>query len=398
MRMIMSKIYFSNKEGKKYKPWSHSRIDAISTFSMGFTPDTKNISLWSGPNQWLSIAGMKKKYIDSGNKFISNDAVTKKKIFSEGTLIMSFKLSIGKLAILKKDLYTNEAICGFSFNDNISTEFMFYALSYINIASFGSRAVKGITLNSENIGSIVVPVPELEEQKKIANFLSALDDRIELQDKKVQLLTEQKKGYSQKIFSRELVFQDDNGNSYGEWENVRIDKAATFSMGFTPDTKNISYWSGKNEWLSIAGMKNKYITKGNKHISNEAIHKKAPFAKGSLIMSFKLSIGKLAILKEDLFTNEAICAFEFDYEKNNIEFMYYTLSNINIASFGSRAVKGITLNSENIGSIVIPVPEKEEQEKIGNFLSALDEQIDLEKQKLELFKQQKQGYMQRIFA
>lgn len=377
--------------------WPMKRIDEISSFSMGFTPDTKNDSFWVGSNNWLSIAGMDRKYIISANKSISDQAVEKKRAFPKGTLLMSFKLSIGKLAILSKEMYTNEAICGFVFPQEVMTEFMYYALSHVDVASFGSRAVKGITLNSENIGSIVVPVPPLPEQEKIAEFLSALDDRIDLQSKKIDLLIEQKKGYSQKIFSRELVFKDDNGNSYGEWKTKRIDSISSFSMGFTPDTKNSSFWEGSNDWLSIAGMGEKYITTGNKFISDEAIQGKKPsFFAGTLIMSFKLSIGKLAILKKNLHTNEAICGFTFTDEVQT-EYMYYALSNIDIASFGSRAIKGITLNSDNIGSIVVPIPSLQEQSKISDFLSSLDLQIEIEQEKLKLLNQQKQGYMQRIF-
>lgn len=252
-------------------------------------------------------------------------------------------------------------------------------------------------ITSISLASIPFRLPSLPEQEKIAEFLSALDDMITLQESKIELLDKQKKGYVQRIFSRELRFRDDNGNEYSEWENKRLDSFTNFRMGFTPDTKNDKFWKGDNDWLSIAGMNSKYISKGNKKISDSSLGNKKPFPADTLIMSFKLTLGRCAILRENVFTNEAICGFENNETFNN-EYLYYALSNTDVASFGSQAVKGLTLNSENIGSIIVPFPSLSEQEKVANFLSTLDGQITLEKEKLTQLKLQKQGYMQRIFG
>ena len=144
---------------------------------------------------------MNSKYIYSGNKKISSEILGKRKLVPIDTLIMSFKLTIGRLAIVKKEIVTNEAICQFYWKSkDISNEYMYAYLSVINIESFGCRAAKGITLNTESLNSIVVKLPCLEEQTKIANFLSNIDNIIEKESKKLEELKQWKKGLLQQMF------------------------------------------------------------------------------------------------------------------------------------------------------------------------------------------------------
>ena len=114
---------------------------------------------------------------------------------------MSFKLSIGKLGILKEEMYTNEAICNFEWvSDEINTEYIYYYLNSINVESFGSQAVKGKTLNTENLNSIIIKLPVLEEQQKIADFFTSIDDKILIIEKSLEKLKNYKKGLLQKMF------------------------------------------------------------------------------------------------------------------------------------------------------------------------------------------------------
>lgn len=208
------------------------------------------------------------------------------------------------------------------------------------------------------------------EQKKIGNFFSKLDQQIELEEKKLELLEQQKQGYTQRIFSRELRFKDENGNDYPEWSIKKIEDISKVNKGFTPNTKNDEYWDELNEnWLSIAGMTQKYLYKGNKGITEKDAAKHDKVDEGTLIMSFKLTLGKLAIVKEPIYTNEAICHFVWKKNNINTEYMYYYLNSINISTFGAQAVKGLTLNNDSINSIIVKLPVIQEQNKIAYFLT-----------------------------
>ncbi len=241
--------------------------------------------------------------------------------------------------------------------------------------------------------------PSIEEQEKIASLFSLIDDKISLQGEKLKMLKDYKKGMMQKIFSRELRFKYDDGRDYPEWEVTTIENIANLEKGFTPDTKNEKNWIGDIPWLSIADMKQgKYISDVSKHISCEALGNKKLVAKGTLIMSFKLTLGRLAIVNRDIMTNEAICHFYWKYKNINTEYMYYYLSTVNIESFGCRAAKGITLNNDSLNSIVVKIPSISEQNKIANALIMLDGKIEREQEKLDSLNEYKKGLLQQMFV
>ena len=139
---------------------------------MGFTPSTSNSKNWGGQFPWLSIADMSQKYLNNTSKTITEYGASNKDVIKKGTLVMSFKLSIGKLGILNTDMYTNEAICNLKWknNNDISTEVMYYYVNSINILKYGSQAAKGITLNKQTLKTIPIKTPSMKEQEKIANF------------------------------------------------------------------------------------------------------------------------------------------------------------------------------------------------------------------------------------
>ncbi|EGQ1637990.1 TPA: restriction endonuclease subunit S [Staphylococcus pseudintermedius] len=236
------------------------------------------------------------------------------------------------------------------------------------------------------------------EQQKIGDFFSKLDRQIELEEEKLELLEQQKRGYMQKIFSQELRFKDDNGNSYPDWSIKKIEDISKVNKGFTPNTKNDEYWDELNEnWLSIAGMTQKYLYKGNKGITEKGASKHVKVDKDTLIMSFKLTLGKLAIVKEPIYTNEAICHFVWKESNVNTEYMYYYLNSINISTFGAQAVKGVTLNNDSINSIIVKLPVIQEQNKIAYFFNELDKLIRKQYAKIEVLKQRKKGLLQKMF-
>lgn len=206
---VMQKIFsqelrFKDNEGNDYPEWNLVYTKDISKITMGFTPSTKDETMWNGKYKWLSIADLKEngKYIFKTSKTITERGIKNKKILSKGTLVMSFKLTLGRVGILSDNMFTNEAICHFHWleEDKINTEYIYYYLSNIDITNFGKQAVKGITLNTESLNSIEIQLPILEEQQKIANFLSSIDEKIEKIENELENLKEFKKGLLQQMF------------------------------------------------------------------------------------------------------------------------------------------------------------------------------------------------------
>ncbi len=145
-------------------------------------------------------------------------------------------------------------------------------------------------------------------------------------------------------------------------------------------------------------MGEKYIFTTKKKITKKALKNREIIPKNTLLMSFKLTIGKLGILKKDMYTNEAIANFQWKNDKICTEFMYYYLSTLNIKKYGSQAAKGITLNNDTLNSIPVFLPSHNEQIKISKFLSLIDEKIDLLEKTLCLHQKFIEGLKESIFS
>lgn len=141
---------------------------------MGKTPDRKKLDYFQGSHKWISIADISKseKYISETKECLSDEAITSSGIKSipKDTLIMSFKLSIGKTAITSDEMYSNEAIMAFLPNGKCETDnsFLYHLFSNKDWSEGSNKAVKGITLNKASLSEAKIPLPPLEEQKQIA--------------------------------------------------------------------------------------------------------------------------------------------------------------------------------------------------------------------------------------
>ena len=254
-------------------------------------------------------------------------------------------------------------------------------------------------LRITRIAQIKLNIPSKNEQNMIASFFSIIEEKINKLIKQRDKIIYFKKGLLQQIFTQKLQFKKEKSIfNLNKWGSYNLGDLCLINKGFTPSTKNLDYWDGNIPWLSIADMKQgKYIHSTSKKITSEGTLNKKIIKSGTLIMSFKLTIGKLGILKKDMYTNEAICNFQWKNNKINTEYMYYYLSSINILRYGSQAAKGITLNNDTLKSIPIKLPHLEEQEKIVNFLSAIDKKIDLIKLQIDRMEEFKKGLLQQMF-
>ena len=152
---------------------------------MGKTPSRADLSMWGGNNKWISIAdiGSAKKYISSTKECITDEGVSRSgiKVVPEGTVIMSFKLSIGKTAIVSEDMYTNEAIMAFIDNGTycIDPNYLYHLCCGTDWTQGGNKAVMGLTLNKATLSEMEIELPTIKEQREIASILDQLDAIIE---------------------------------------------------------------------------------------------------------------------------------------------------------------------------------------------------------------------------
>lgn len=202
--------------------WDIRLFKDVFDLQMGKTPDRKNFSLFEGDNTWVSIKDLDGKYISSSKECISDEAAKNIKLVKRGTVIMSFKLTVGKTAIAGKDLYTNEAIMAFNLRNgyDIDASFLYYYLK--NYRWEGSnKAVMGITLNKATISKHKIAIPPKATQLSIVTELDKLNELIRI--KKEQL-----KDYdtlAQSIFYE--MFGDPVVNEKG-WEVISLSELSMY--------------------------------------------------------------------------------------------------------------------------------------------------------------------------
>lgn len=396
---LVPKLRFecSLEEYKKYKLG-----ELVENVVAGATPKTSVDDYWNGGDiPWLSSGEVHKKFIYFTDKFITSEGYNNSstKIVPTNSVLIALAgqgKTRGTVAINKIELCTNQSIASIIPNEMLNYKYLFYYLEskyeYLRALSSSDGGRGG--LNLKLIRSIPIQVPSIKEQENISNFINEIDKKILLLEQKHKLYDDFKKYLMQQIFTQKLRF-----NFTDEWEKYLLGDISLIGKGFTPSTSNPSFWDGDLKWLSIADMnQGKYINQTTKKITSDGSKNKEPVKKGTLLMSFKLSIGKLGILTEDMYTNEAICNFKWKNKDVLTEYMYYYLSSINILKYGSQAAKGITLNNETLSTIPVLLPSLEEQKKIINILSDVDMKINMLENSINDTSKFKKGLLQQMFV
>lgn len=180
--------------------WEVCKVKHHYKMITGFTPSTGKSEYYSdnSDNTWVTIADMKSKFISESSSHISDLYIKnfKPTIVPKGSLLYSFKLSVGQVAFADKDLYTNEAIASFENNDDVCLDFLFYSASLCIIKNANTNIYGAFILNQELIKNATIVYPPFEEQIAIANYLDSVTSKIDTaifhQQKMIDLLNERK--------------------------------------------------------------------------------------------------------------------------------------------------------------------------------------------------------------
>jgi type I restriction enzyme S subunit len=240
----------------------------------------------------------------------------------------------------------------------------------------------------------VFSFPTLQEQQKIATFLTAVDEKLQALKQKKSLLEQYKKGVMQKIFSQELRFTDDNGNAFSDWEEKKLGEVAEITMGQSPNSN--SYNSDGHGIPLIQG--NADIKNRVSNPRNWTTEKTKECKIGDLILTVRAPVGAVAKSIHNACIGRGVCSI-VNNSKSNIEFIYQFLLDYE-TKWGSleqgstfTAVSGI-----EIKKLEIIFPSLLEQTKIANFLSAIDEKINQCQAQLTKTEVYKKGLLQQLFV
>ncbi|HDE3790287.1 TPA: restriction endonuclease subunit S [Staphylococcus aureus] len=287
--------------------------------------------------------------------------------------------------------------------DKLLNLFLYYFIQtkrYSDVASksAGSKMPRADWGLIENIR---VYFPELCEQQKIGQFFSKLDRQIELEEQKLELLKQQKKGYMQKIFSQELRFKDENGNDYPDWEEKQLGELSQIVRGASPRPIKDPKWFNKESdigWLRISDVTNQNgkIYHLEQKLSIEGQEKTRVLVTTHLLLSIAASIGKpvMNFVKTGVHDGFLI----FLNPKFNLFFMYYWLEYFKDkwSKYGQPGSQ-VNLNTEIVKSQTLNMPSNHEQEKVGQFFNRNEKLIELQQEKIMYLKRRKQVLLQKMF-
>ena len=349
------------------------RLEELFDLQMGKTPSRSVTEYWeSGNNKWISIADLSKcgKYIYDTKECLSDIAVSESGIkqIPANTVVMSFKLSIGKTAITSEPMYSNEAIM--SFRDRklvqLLPEYIYYLLLSKNWDDGTNKAVMGKTLNKATLSKVKVNIHSMQEQQEIVYVLNQATALIELHQQQLQKLDELIKARFVELFGdcKSMV-------SMNELCSIITDgthQPPRFQESGIP-------------FIFVSNLVGNVVTyNAEKFISEDTyaeLYKRTPIEIGDLLLSTVGSYGHPAVVTEDrkfLFQRH----IAYLKPRHNMVNSFYLHSAL-LAPDGQRQieekVKGIaqkTLNLSEIKKIVVPLPTIEEQNQFEKFVNQTD--------------------------
>ena len=397
--MASPKLRFKEFDGE----WSSTNLlDISALITKGTTPRVFK----DGDINFLKIEAI------NGNSFDLNKCQSisreihekelKRSMLQSGDILFAIAgATIGKNAIVTDDILpanTNQALAIIRLKNINETSFVSKILNspimekYIdeNI-SVGAQP----NLNLQQIGNFSFFKPESAEQTKIASFLSAVDEKIAQLTQKHELLSQYKQGMMQNLFSQQIRFKADDGSEFGEWEEKELKEVAQVN----PKVKKLP-----DEFI---------------YIDLESVEK------GQLLLEKNISLIDAPSRAQRLLSKgDVLFQMVRPYQQNNY---YFNLDGQYVASTGYAQIRtdlnskfiyfalhekafldevmnrctGTSypaINSSDLSSIEIQIPCLEEQTKIANFLSAIDQKIEVVAQQIEQAKQWKKGLLQQMFV
>ncbi len=338
------------------KGWEYKRFDEVFDLQMGKTPDRKNPEYFGGNNVWVSIRDLKDKEIADSNEHITNLAVSNTNIrkVKKGTVIMSFKLTVGKCGIAATDLYTNEAIMAFNTKEyyDIHPSFLYYYLQCYHWVG-SNKAVMGITLNKATISKHYISIPPLSTQLSIVSELDKINELIRL--KKEQL--KDFDNLAQSIFYE--MFGDPVENERG-WEVKKLGEVGELARGVSKHRpRNAPELLGGSMPLIQTGdvaSSNFYITKYSSTYSKLGVEQSRVWEAGTLCITIAATIGKCAILGFTACFPDSIVGYKPNNEANTI-YMYFIFKNMQkmLEEFAP-GVAQKNINLKILSNLAIPLP------------------------------------------
>lgn len=406
--------------------WKWVRLGNVTEIARGGSPRPIKEYLTEDSNglNWIKIGDTDKgeKYINSCKEKIKLEGLKKTRMVHPGDFLLTNSMSFGRPYITNIEGCIHDGWLVISPLAGVFEQsYLYYALSSTFARKqFGSKVAGAVVqnLNSDKVADSILPLPPFAEQQRIVAKIEELLPKVEEYGKAQEALgnlnaglpERLKKSVLQEAIEGRLVPQDPNDEPASAlldrirkeksqlvkegklkkkdleetpiteeekpfeipegWEWCHLGEIVDMQMGKTPPRGEPLHWqNGKESWVSISDMKDYgHIQTTKEKISEYSVKKvfKKKSPKGTLLMSFKLTIGRTSILDIPAFHNEAIISI-YPYADTNNSFrnyLFYLLPLLSILGDSKDAIKGKTLNSTSLNNLLIPLPPLAEQHRI----------------------------------
>ena len=384
------------------KHWDKYRLKDVFELRNGYTPSKNNPEFWDGGKiPWFRMEDIRKngRILSDSIQHISEKAIKGYGLFKANSFILATTATIGEHAWLIADSLANQRFTNLKIRKSLVKEvqpkFLFYYFFIIDKYCHAiTRCTTFSSVNMDSLKMFTMYFPSLAEQQRIADYF---DIKISEIDRQVSLLTSKRDAYlrlKKSIINRAVtkglnsdVQMKDSGIEWigmipEHWEVKRMkDIFRNWTTGITPDSKNFQYFEIDGQkgytWVTISDFSNKYISKSDVNLSEISIRKFVPSItrKGSLMFSFKLSVGKLAFATKDLYTNEAIVSIP-PTDSQHLDYYYYILPMLLVDNATENIYGAKMLNQKKIANMLMVIPPLSEQQAIAAYLDEKCSKID----------------------
>lgn len=391
--------------------WDVNKLFRLFKINTGFTPSTTNSEFYdNGSYDWINISDLESKYVSTSKTKLTEIAVQGKEIVPKGSLLYSFKLSVGKMAFADKDLYTNEAIFSIYPDDNINLNYYYYLLDRILIHNSNENIYGAKILNQELIKASKLIVPSKIEQTAIANYLdqktTQIDDLIAKKERLIQLLEEERTAIINQAVTKGLdpnVPMKDSGVEWlGEipahWKIKRIGHVSKVVRGASPRPAGdpLLFNGDFLPWITVKEVTNaegKFIVSTETYLTEEGSKHTRIIEPETLLLSNSgatLGVPRITKIKGGI-NDGSVAFFNLQIQRDYLYYFFLTHTKIyrdEVSGYGQP-----NLNTDIVKSTKIPLPNQDEQLEIvcfiENYLDKFEDLMNKTRQEIELLKEYK---------
>lgn len=352
------------------------KLGQLGTVYSGGTPSTKNAEFWDGDIAWITpkdLAGYSKKKISKGERNITDAGLSgsSANLIPAGSVLMSSRAPIGYVAIANNELSTNQGFKSINCDERIClNEYIYYwiksNIEYIKSKANGStfKEISGSSFKNLNID-----VPDLETQKKIVRTLSALDQKIELNNKQ-----------SNTLETVAFTIYDDfiKNLNEGEFKKVAIGRVADCKLGGTPSRAKPEYWNGNINWINSGSINSLRITEPSELITEEGFRHTSTYMlpQGTTVLAITgATLGQVSRMEIEGCANQSVIGILGNGVISD-EYIYLTTMK-NIQTIINRQTGGAQqhINKNDIKEFVIILPNQQLMSSFTNKVKPIFEKI-----------------------